>query len=381
MKEYILFFKQKPILAFLGFVVGLEFFLQSGCYKSLLKPQSYAANANRITQNAIAKKDKLNPDILVVGTSLAQEGVLLSSFNDALVPIGKKVASIAIPGSETLAQNLATEKVFPKLEKVKVVIHIVELERPWADEQWLESVNLPMIAEFDKFLAYSLVKKYEYDFSFKDLSFLLFKSIAYRKDIGDFLLNPPKRIKSVQRANKKQMDSLYFYENEYTENIALYNLSSLKECLEKTSPENRDPPAKDSSLPHKKAINDTCKLMTTSKVSNKETITSAQYFKRLKLFYDSIRNRKINVVSVFSPTNRLAVFPEREVRFELWRKRLKEIGVDEIFELQDMFPEKEGDKYFYDLFHMNKDGAKIFTEELSKSVLKSTKLFGESNAL
>ncbi|MBE7411507.1 MAG: hypothetical protein L6Q54_08900 [Leptospiraceae bacterium] len=375
MKEYVIFLKEKPVLIFLGFILGFEIFLQSGIYTSILKPNSYASNINRITENVISHKDKLNPDILVVGTSLAQEGILLSDFNESLNPIHKKVSSIAIPGSETLAQNLALEKVLKNLEKVKLIVHVVELERPWADEKWLESVNFPMIAEFHKKNAYSLMKKYEYDFSYKDIFFLLLKSIAYRQDLRDFFLNPPKRFKNISRLNQKQKDSLFFYENGYTESVSMYKLESLDDCMIKMA--NSDLPPVGSTVFHKKAILDTCSLMKSSKVTNRETETSQMYFKRLKLFYDFIKNHRIQIVSVLPPTNRLAVFPGEEERIRLWKNHLKEIGVDEIFEFQNIFSYNEGEKYFYDLFHLNREGAKIFTEALSKSILKSQKLSGE----
>ncbi|NUM41522.1 MAG: hypothetical protein HUU45_07785 [Leptospiraceae bacterium] len=140
---------------------------------------------------------------------------------------------------------------------------------------------------------------------------------------------------------------------------------------------NSDLPPVGSTVFHKKAILDTCSLMKSSKVTNRETETSQMYFKRLKLFYDFIKNHRIQIVSVLPPTNRLAVFPGEEERIRLWKNHLKEIGVDEIFEFQNIFSYNEGEKYFYDLFHLNREGAKIFTEALSKSILKSQKLSGE----
>ncbi len=378
MKEYVLFLKDKSVIALFIFIISFEIFLQAGCYKPLLKNQSYASNVNRITDHVLNKKKDLNPDVLIVGTSLAQEGVLLSTFNEKLKPIGKKVSTIAIPGSETIAQNLATEKVLPKLENSKVVLHILELERPWADETWLESVNIPMIAEFDKLTAYNLLKKYNYDFSLKDISFLLFKSIAYRKDFGDFLLNPPKRIRSIQKTNKRLSENLFVYENEHAESVEMYDLQNLDECISKTSADSKIPLPTGSSLTHKKAVHDTCHLMKTSKITNKETKTSELYFQRLKLFYDSMKKRNIKIVGVFSPNSKLGTFPNRDERYLLWKRRLNEIGSIEIFELQNVFGENNG-RYYYDLLHMNREGAKIFTEELAKKIISSN-LFGDSNA-
>lgn len=51
--------------------------MQFGCYKPFIKRNSYAANVNRITEHILDHQSELDPDILIVGTSLAMKEFLL----------------------------------------------------------------------------------------------------------------------------------------------------------------------------------------------------------------------------------------------------------------------------------------------------------------
>ncbi len=73
MKEYLQFISDKKIITALGILLVIEFSFQIGIYKTFLKKNSYASNINRITEHVVSKRTELDPDILIVGTSVASK--------------------------------------------------------------------------------------------------------------------------------------------------------------------------------------------------------------------------------------------------------------------------------------------------------------------
>lgn len=113
MKEYIAFIKDSKFWIPVLILVGLETVMQFGCYKPFLKKNSYAANVSRITDHVLEKQKEFDPDVLVVGTSVAYQGLSIPILNQELSSLRKKVQSIAIPGTELIVQDLAVLKTLP----------------------------------------------------------------------------------------------------------------------------------------------------------------------------------------------------------------------------------------------------------------------------
>ena len=128
MTEFNKFYKDKrfyiPILVLIGF--ELLFQLCAGFYRPFLKKKSYAANINQIIGHITEKKQNHEPDILIVGTSVAYQGLSVPILQEKIKDTGYKIQSVAIPGSELIVQSLAVEEVLKEFKNVKLVIYVGE---------------------------------------------------------------------------------------------------------------------------------------------------------------------------------------------------------------------------------------------------------------
>ncbi|EMY13645.1 hypothetical protein LEP1GSC043_4613 [Leptospira weilii str. Ecochallenge] len=205
MKEYLAFFKDPKFWIPVLILVFLETGMQFGCYRPFLKKNSYAANVLRITNHVLDKRKELDPDVLVVGTSVAYQGLSIPMLNRELAPLGKKIQSIAIPGTELIVQDLAVLKTLPHFKNVRTVIHVFEITTPWVGQKFLNLHTLAMISEFDRSKVYPRIYDFGYDVNTDDLIYITLKSIAYRRDIQDLILSPSKRIKDIGKRFKKKI--------------------------------------------------------------------------------------------------------------------------------------------------------------------------------
>lgn len=79
-KELLRFLISPFVLIPLSILLALEIFLRTEIYKNLLKPMSYAANIIRIQH--VITNSKIDPRILIVGTSVPYQGLLLDKLNE-----------------------------------------------------------------------------------------------------------------------------------------------------------------------------------------------------------------------------------------------------------------------------------------------------------
>ncbi|HMV42850.1 MAG TPA: hypothetical protein PK079_23010 [Leptospiraceae bacterium] len=367
MKEYILFLKDKSILSALVVLILFELFLQAGFYKSFLKKNSYASNVNRITDHSLGKQSELDPDILIVGTSLAYEGLSMQALNERLKPLNLKAQSIAIPGAELIVQGLALEKVLNKFKRVKYIIHVNEIEMPWTLGIVFSQATLAMAGELDRKRAIEKFYEDEYNISYADIAYILIRLWAYRKDLGEFILNPEKRIKDLGKAKKAFKDNLYSYENNYQESLSLYHFKNVKECLTITKDNTNIPQG--SNPYHREAIAKTCKLAEESVLSLEENGSTELYQRRLKNFYKILRDRNIQVINVFPPVSNYLEDFQYGKRVLFWKDKYKDVLGEKIFDLTEIIPKEDNANYFYDIVHVNQKGMRVFTDRLGESLL------------
>ena len=163
MIEFNKFYKDKRFYILILVIFLFELCLQTGIYKPLLKKRSYAANVNLITDHIIDKKEEHDPDILIIGTSVAYQGLSLPILQNKIQDTGYKIQSVAIPGSELIVQSLAVEKVLREFKNVKLVIYVGEITMPWVSKTDLTLPTLAMIGEFDKTDFLPKIIDFEYD--------------------------------------------------------------------------------------------------------------------------------------------------------------------------------------------------------------------------
>ena len=85
------------------FLLGLELFLQTPLYRKILEPNSYAENVNRITE--IMKTSPVEPNVLILGTSVAYQGVNMPLLNKLMEKDGIVVQNGASQGAMLETQH------------------------------------------------------------------------------------------------------------------------------------------------------------------------------------------------------------------------------------------------------------------------------------
>jgi hypothetical protein len=396
MTEFNLFYKDKrfylPILIFTLF----ELFLNLGIYTPYLKKNSYAANINRISNHVIAQRENHDPDILLLGTSVAYEGLSPRILQESIDSTGLKIQSIAIPGSELIVQHLVSKKLLKEFPKVKYLIYVGEVTMPWVSQTGLGLPTLAMISEFPRMEVIPLLKEFEYKSKFKipvlekefsttygipDMSYILLKSIAYRRDINDLILDPGKRIKYISRDRSNPNTNFYYYENEHMEKMSSYQLTDLQDCVNKTRDFNNPPYPENSNLDHKKAIYDTCSLSIHTikhldpamKAPTADTPMTKLYFKRLKVVFENYIKKDIKVLTVFAPYSYTMGKIGGKPKMEVWNREIANVLKEKnagILDLQDLFDGSDSNQFCYDTIHLNQKGMEVFSKALGKHILQ-----------
>ncbi|TGN19746.1 hypothetical protein [Leptospira idonii] len=371
MKELKSFLLDKRLIFALVILLFVEVLLQSGIYKPMLKKNSYASNVNRVTDHVLKNRDVLNPDILIVGTSVAFEGISVRILNEELKAKGWKAQSIAIRGSELVVQHRILEKYLDQFPNVKYVLHILEPGMAWVDRTEAIDPTLAMLSELGNFRAIPLIGEFEYEPKPNNYFFLALKSIAYRKDLADLFINFNERLKAIARKNKNPNLNPWDYENDNIESMGPYHITSLENCLEITKFDSSFPIPAESNFDHRRMIHETCGVASTVPKDPKDTEDTKRYFRRLKKMYSLIGERKIHIIDIFAPySTAIREFNSKE-RMLVWEKGLTEAlspyqTLDQI-DLQDSLGTDNGE-YCFDLIHLNKAGMEKFTYILSNAL-------------
>ncbi|MCC6275439.1 MAG: SGNH/GDSL hydrolase family protein [Leptospiraceae bacterium] len=377
-KEFNRFYKDKrfyiPVIVILGFEIALQF----GIYSPLLKKNSYAANVNRITNHVLKKQSEHDPDILIVGTSVAYQGLSVRILNEKIRNSGLKIQSVAIPGSELIVQHQALSKILPEMKNVRLVVYVGEIAIPWVSQTDLSLPTLAMISEFNRIEALKKTYAYEYKVRAEDVFYILSRSIAYRRDMREFILDPNRRIKHLKKMLKEPNPHPWDYENHFTEKISSYKIKTLEECKNKTAPSNREPIPADSNEEHKIALVKTCSLAGITSSESVETEKTKLYFRRLSGLFSEFQKRNIKVITVFAPYSEAIGNLGGKDRVGLWTKELEKIQGKEntmVVDMQNILSGENNGDYCYDLVHLNALGMQKFSESLGDYLNKNLRAF------
>jgi hypothetical protein len=374
LKDFLNFLIDKRLLLAIAVFFFFEILLQLGIYRSYLKKNSYAANVNRVTDHIVAKRDVLDPTILIVGTSVAFEGISVRILNEQLEGTGEKVQSIAIRGSELVVQSLLLEKYLPIFPKVHTIIHVLEPGMAWVDRDYLVDPTLVMLSEINNFKAISLVKDFGYTVTWSDFLMLSLKTVAYRKDLADFIVSSNERIKAISRRNQKPNLLPWDYENPNLESMGFYHIKSVDECLEITNPGSGFITPEGSNNDHRRMINETCGIAKSVPQEPIETENTKRYFNRLQKMYHLIGEKKIHIIDVFAPYSSAILNLNSKERMTIWRDGITRAlentqGLD-ILDYQTSLGETDNGKYCFDLIHLNKLGMEKFSTLLGQDLKK-----------
>lgn len=373
LKETISFLTDKKLVVAILFLLIFEILLQFGFYKPYLKKNSYASNINRVTEHVLSKRDVLDPDILIVGTSVAFEGISIRLLNEKLQKSGWKTQSIAVRGSELVVQHRILEDYLTKFPNVKIILHVMEPGMAWVDRKNIVEPTLAMLSELGNLKAISTVHEFEYDLEISNYLFLMFKSVAYRKDLSDLVINFNERLKSILRTNKSPNTNPWDYENDHPESIEEYKLTSVEDCLNRLALHLPIEIPKVSNQDHRRMLVETCGVASVVPQDSNATEDTKRYFRRLQKMYNFIGSRNIHIINVFAPYSDVIRKVNNEGRMKVWKDGLTEAlspyqTLDEM-DLQDSLGISNG-KYCFDLIHLNEAGMKEFTRILATELEK-----------
>jgi len=373
LKDFLNFLIDKRLLLAVAIFFFFEVLFQLGIYRTYLKKNSYAANINRVTDHILKSRDVLDPTILIVGTSVAFEGISVRILNEELAGTGEKVQSIAIRGSEIIVQHQLLEKNLASFQKVHTIIHVLEPGMAWVDRPYLVDPTLVMMSEVGNFRAMSLVREFGYDVKFSDYVFLSLKSIAYRKDLSDMVINFNERIKAIARRNKKPNTNPWDYENPNLESMGPYHIDSVEDCLKITGADSTLPIPQGSNPDHKRMINETCGIANSVPQESFETENTRRYFGRLKKMYSMIGERKIHIIDVFAPYSTAIRKLNSPDRMDIWKKgltsSLSPYQALDTLDFQTSLGTTDNGEYCFDLIHLNKFGMEKFSSILGKELV------------
>lgn len=365
-----------------SFLILFELFLQSGLYKNFLQPRSYADNVNNIIKKT--EQSHIKPTVLILGTSVAYQGIQVRQLNETLNSHGISALSGACEGAKLITQHSIFKALRPSLPSLRTVIHVTETTFPGTARYGIDEPNISMLSQFPRNQVLPLIEDYDFKLSTRDLLHFYIRSVTYQKDMRDFVLDPLDRIKGVSRRFREPFSD-YVYENSSDFRISAYPAKSLQECVkiaEKGVPEIGSDGVQITDNHHRHAVRTTCAL------AQRDTMAipgqkqwNQLFFKRLNLFYTDIKKEGLQIITVFPPFSTLIHDPNSDNKMRLWHDNLKAIhGNDKFYtiDLRHSLDKTNNGDLFYDTIHLNRPGSIQFTEKLTEQLLllsKNTDIF------
>ncbi len=345
-----------------GLILGLELFLQTGLYRRVLKPESFAFNVNRI--RTVVKETSFRPNVLILGTSVAYQGLLVPQLNQAAGDNGLRFQSAATQAAMVETQHALLRDLAPALPDLRWIIHVAEVNFPYQSRHELEPANRSMLAQFPRGETLQLLRENRVLLTPRDYAFFYIRTLTYQGDMRDFLLNPPRRLKSLARQRKKEIpDIVYINQNRYA--ISAYGQSS-EECTKNAIrgvPFINEQGEQITDEPHRTAVLETCRMALDDPRSRPgENTWRTLFFLRLKNLHAEARRHNLKLVTVFAPYS-VMVKPARDPdRIRVWREELAGEGYfPDIIDLRTTLDGPDNLDLFYDTIHLNRKGAERFT--------------------
>ncbi|HBS07117.1 MAG TPA: hypothetical protein DEA96_19245 [Leptospiraceae bacterium] len=353
------------------FLVALELLLQSPLYRKILEPNSYAENVNRITE--IMKTSRVEPNVLILGTSVAYQGVNMPLLNKLLEKDGIVVQNGASQGAMLETQHSIYRDIKDDLPNIKAVVHVAEIYFPWQARYKLEQANQIMLAQFPRRQVLPLLGEYKFDLSVSDYAFFLFRTLTYKQDLRDLTLSPLDRVKDLGR-KWRSASTDYSHINEYEYSLAAYG-ETREECLENayrhakagTLPLKEGKPISDRH--HRQAAIDTCSLASRIPVDDPGAPEWTRlFFSRLSLMHGEMKQDNVKVITLFAPYSDMMPVRDNPDPMDLWVSQLQKIHENRanIVDMRDALDGPENASYFYDILHLNKYGSREFTYLLAE---------------
>lgn len=369
MKAIVSILKDPRIYVPIGFLVLFELFMQTGLYRGLMQPRSYADNVNRILKLAGTTRD---PSALIIGTSVAYQGVQVPYLNQLLEKDGIVVESGACEGAKLETQHLIMRALLARMPNVKTVIHFVEASHPSTARDHQDLANRSMVAQFPRSETLHVLHGHNYHLTYSDYLFFYIRTLTYQKDFRDFVLDPLDRFKGIGR-RRREVNAGIVYENKYDYKLSAFPAKNAQECIESSMKADIAAMGKGvTDEHHRKAVLQTCQLVVQDPLNGPgHAQWAALYFKRLQFTYKDITDRGIKVIVVFTPYAQLIQDLNAEYRMKVWNEGLSSAVAPENLKTIDLRHALDGPNnsdYYYDTIHLNRQGATLLTESLAEKL-------------
>lgn len=345
-----------------GFVLSLELFLQTGLYRPVLKPESFAFNVNRI--RTVVKGTSYKPNVLILGTSVAYQGLLVPDLNKAAGNSGLRFQSAATQAAMVETQHAILRDLAPAMPEVRWIIHVAEVNFPYQSRHKIEPANRSMLAQFPRAETLQLLREHQFTLTPRDYAFFYVRTLTYQSDMRDFFLNPLRRLKSLARQRKKEVpDVVYLNQNRYAISAYGHNPEECEKNAISGVPFIGPDGKQVTDEPHRTAVLDTCRMaLDDPRAKPGENTWKTLFFLRLKNLHAEARKHNLRLVTVFAPYSEM-VTPARDPdRIRVWQEELAKEGFyPSIIDLRTSLDGPDNLDLFYDTIHLNRRGAERFT--------------------
>jgi len=370
MKPWTHIFRDARLLVPLLFFLCWEGCLQLDLYSSFLRPRSYAGNVERILRTV--KGSSLQPDLLILGTSVAYQGVNVELLNQLLDKEGIVVQSAASEGAILVTQHSLYRELAPHLKNLRGIVHITELTFPWTARRLVDPANRSMVAQINRFRAFELFDRHEFRLSPQDRAFLLVRSIAYQQDIRELVSNPLRRLKELGKIREGAHPD-YAYINREPFRLSAYPARDLKECMAvatKGVAEFDQEGRRITDNHHRQAVWRTCEVAVQDPLTQSGySQWNALFFRQLAQIHHDARDRNHKVFTVLPPYSDLIPGLNADWRLKHWEQGLQEAGASPVLiDLRHSLDGPRNRDYYYDTIHLNEEGSIRFTQLLADAI-------------
>lgn len=365
-------------------LVLFEIFMQSGLYQNFLRPDSYAYNVNRVRK--IVLNSRIEPNVLVVGTSVPYQGINLPLINQLLKADKIIVQSAATEGALITTQYAITREILEKRPSIKTILFVADMGLAWKSTYEIDSVNRSMMAQFPRLESLNILNELGYNIQAKDYSFIFARSLTYQADIRDFIMNPLYRLKKISREEEAQ-SVLYPHVNDAVYSLAGLKVKSMQDCIGQATRKELVMDSKGmirdatgmivSDKHHQKAAVQTCGLgdfEMHQDIKNYEHSRSL-FFRRLQAVYSYFHVKKKNIVTVFPPYSHIIKGFNSKKKFDVWEKNLDRTCGSlkancSVIDSRNSLDTRDNLSYYYDVLHLNKKGSIEWTIFIAEQIKK-----------
>ena len=374
------------------FLVLLEVFLETGIYGAfMLEKHSYASNIRKNV--SIIENSSVQANALILGTSVAYQGLNVGLLNAELErrQTGIVTQSAACEGCMLQTQHMLYLMLKDRWPDMNTVVHIADTTLSSKARYEYDVANGSMMAQFDRGTALELLELHEFKLGYREYLYFYLRLATYQQDLRAFVLDPFRRIRTIgERLREPHREYTHTNDNLYSYG-AFSASGDLRACANNAAagiddsgqpvPEKQDGEDFNSQIHrtdrhHRNAVRVTCHIADLEKnhVPAGENQWRDLYFRRLEKMYAEIYADGRRVVTIIPPYSDLILHANTDRRIARWRERIAGMAAEHGREYAfiDMrrsigsFDQPVGRKYFYDVLHLNTDGAKTWTRRVAE---------------